>query len=115
LAINFAQANQFYLQINDQLLKLQQQVTEMKVVRDMARASAGAAPQQPPKGMMPPPGMPMGYGYQMPPMGYGYQMPPMQPMQPGAPQMPYGQAPLGQSFHAANYMYGQPHYPHQYY
>jgi hypothetical protein len=34
-------------------------------------------------------------------------------MQPGAPQMPYGQAPLGQSFNATNFMYGQPQNPYQ--
>jgi hypothetical protein len=102
MANNFAQANQFYSQLNDQLLKLQQQVSDLKVARDMARAGAGGAPQQPPQGMMPPPGMPQGYGYQMP------------PMQPGAPQQPYGQAPLGQSFNATNFMYGQPQNPYQY-
>lgn len=65
----FVQANQFYTQLNDQLIKLQQQVDDFKMSRDMQRndaiKSGGAPPQMPPPGGMP----------QM-------QMPPMQPGQP---------------------------------
>jgi len=78
----FAQANQFYTQLNDQLIKLQQQVGDYKMSRDMQRndaikAGGGQPPQQPPQ--MPPGGMMPGYG--------------MPPMQPGMTQMQPGMQP----------------------
>lgn len=76
-------------------MKLQQQVGDFKMSRDMQRndaaAGGGQPPQQPPAGGIP--------GYGMPPMQPG--MPQMQPGMP--PQQPYGQVPLGASFN-----YGAP-------
>lgn len=93
----FVQSNQFYTTLNDQLIKLQQQIGDFKMSRDMQRneaAKQGGAPPQ----MAPPqqPGMIMMQQSMMPPMQGG--MPQGQP-----PQGQYGQMPLGASFN-----YGQP-------
>lgn len=131
------QCNQFYMQLNDRLVKLQQQINDYKMSRDMQKndqmknmSAGGQPPQQPPMdpnaggyGMPPmqPGQQPMGYGQQpmggIPQPGYGQQ--PMgygqQPMGYGQPMMPGQQQPMGyppqqpgQYYPQGNNPYGQP-------
>lgn len=90
------QCNQFYSQINDRLVKLEQQVNDYKMSRDIQKNDcmkmiAGMPQQQPPQMQM---------------FGYG-QMPPQQPQ---GPNMNYGQMPMGAYYNMGGQgsIYGMP-------
>lgn len=78
LSVLLEQGTQFYMKLNDILIKLQQSINDFKFSRDLQKnelitsaAGGGQPPAGGPPGGMPPGGM----GGMQPAMGYGQPMP----------------------------------------
>ena len=99
LSVLLEQGTQFYMKLNDILIKLQQSINDYKFSRDLQKndlikENAGGPPANAPPGYggQPPagqPGQPGQPGQQQ--MMYGYGAPMQQPGQPGQPMPGYGQ------------------------